>query len=136
MWWRGGWGENLAIMRMDENYRCDETIDLEELIKMKELHQSIEESYYTVKTISEHLGIPQSNIYGWKSGRVEPKETSLKNVEKIMNFANEKKRLLRHPSYGYATKEQIDELMSLPPGPHKDQLLSKIKKQNLKSGKS
>lgn len=49
--------------------------------------------------------------------------------------AAKKPRLKYHPSYGYATEEQIAELKNCGVGPRMEQILKEISKQTFAKGK-
>lgn len=43
--------------------------------------------------------------------------------------------MVRHPAFGYATKEEIDRIMSMGVSYQRDYLINEIKKRNERKGK-
>ena len=56
-------------------------------------------------------------------------------MKSIMKLADKDKRLKWHPSYGYATHEQIERLKRLGIGPDLELLLKQIEEQTNNRGK-
>jgi transposase-like protein len=88
-----------------------------------------------VPTIAREYGVSESTIYGWARGATPSKKLQ-PIVEKMMKELPGRPRMVKHPSYGYATPEQIELVMSMGIGPGRDRLLAQIAKQQKSSGKS
>jgi len=134
----------------DTEYRCCETIDIEEAIMGLEKSDSrevaenitrhmvgcmIEDGAYTVVALSAMTGIPKGTLYNWKNGKQTPRKSSNEGVEKIMAIVGKEKALPRHTSWGYATDEQIEQLKKLGPSVERDMILKQIEKQTKLRGK-
>lgn len=118
-----------------ENYRCHLTLDLEEFLAMSNAFtNAVNESCFTVRGVAEHYEVPKSTVYNWTKGAT-PNEKNKEKAESIMEDLYKKKRIQRHPSYGYATEEQIERLKQLGPCAERDLLMKQIDKQTKTHGK-
>jgi hypothetical protein len=132
---------------MSEEYRCGETIDLEEMLMNKITHVSINndgqteimriisDGAYTVVALSAMTGIPKRTLYKWKNGHAKPRKSSNEGVEKIMDIVKNNKKIPKHTSWGYATDEQIEQLKKLGPSVERDIILKQIARQTKLRGK-
>lgn len=97
------------------------------------IREILNESAYTVKSIATILECSESSVYRWASGRGYP---SRKLTEKIKEeIMGKGRRIQKHPSYGYATEEQIKQIMSMGMSPERDVLMRKISIQQKRKGK-
>lgn len=64
-----------------------------------------------------------------------PRQKNLEKMEKIMLGAEKLKRIPFHPSYGFATEEQIHKLKTLKKGVDLDQVFKEIEEQTRNGGK-
>lgn len=95
----------------------------------------LEESAYTVKTMSLIYGVPESTLYSWKRGESFPNKGNKEKAEKIMSELSKTKKLQKHPSYGFATEVQIARLKEIGVGPEMDRILKQIAVQTKNKGK-
>lgn len=96
----------------------------------------VDGSAYTPTAIMAQYNINESNFYGWLALRSSPREAAKERMIDVMKaLMSGEKRIQKHPSYGYATPEQIEKLNKLGICPEREQILSQITKQNEKKGK-
>lgn len=131
----------IAYVLEDENYRCNQTLDLEEFLAMSEqrtLKQTLDDSRYTRKAIAKQQKTTTGKIGALQRAEQAGKldDEKQKKVTEMIEYYKYKPRLKKHPSYGWATEEQIKELQDLPLGnPRRKEILNKIKEQNRRKGK-
>lgn len=70
----------------------------------------VNESRFRVKEIIDLYGFHDSCFFSWLRCATSPNKTNREKMVKAMTHANNEKRLPYHPSYGYATPEQIHRL--------------------------
>lgn len=117
-----------------EQYRCSQTIDLEEAIMKCDISRAVHEGAYLVSTLAKKHNIPDSTLRGWVNGVSEPSKKHQKKVEEIMKDLSKNKKIEKHPSYGYATKKEI-ELLKTAQGAERDIILKAIKRRAKNHGK-
>lgn len=99
--------------------------------------QTYEASEWSLEAISAKFGPTVRQLKGWLYNGVQPQKTNLEIMEKIMaRIGKDTKKIPYHPSYGYATPEQIEKLNSLKLGDERNYLLARIAKQNESGGKT
>lgn len=112
---------------------------MESLDPSNQLHWRgiIEESRYTITAIVEAHELKERTVSGWlqKKDPIRPTKKNFAKFEGIMKKISKEPKIPFHPSYGYATPEQIEKLNSLPLGADRNYLLRQIEKQNEKKGK-
>lgn len=118
---------------MEQPYRCKDTVDIEELTET--LRTALEKSMFTLSGAAKHYEVPVSTISAWVRETSRPNNTNKERHSRIMRDLLKNPAKKKHPSYGWATPEQIKRLETLPPGPDKKLLLAEIAKQNKKKGK-
>lgn len=74
------------------------------------------------------------NILNWYKGK-NPRGKNTETLEKIMFELSKKKRIERHPSFGYATPEQIEKLRSYVTELERESIMKQIEKQTKLRGK-
>lgn len=84
-------------------------------------------------TIAKDNGIPVSTLYGWMRGHAPKNNERLEKVMKYLQAAG--KRLEKHPSYGCATQDEIDELQKVGVGARYYEILKKIEDRTKRAGK-
>ena len=94
----------------------------------------LENSAYRLCDIEKQFGVPSSQMCGYIYRGVEPKKNKEK-VEKIMNEISNSPRLVKHPSFGYATEDEIEKLKTMGLGPDRDLILKRIEKRTKSRGK-
>lgn len=94
-----------------------------------------ENSAYTIESLSKLAKVDGGSIrkYLWTSRT--PRKSNMIKMEIAMYKAQKKPRLLRHPSYGYATEEQIKRLHEIGMCPERDMIMKEIEKQTANRGK-
>ncbi|MBE0468116.1 MAG: hypothetical protein IBX55_01235 [Methyloprofundus sp.] len=101
----------------------------------EEWRKAIESSAYSVRAISQKFSISSSTIARWMSSE----DVKVRDPEKAKEILSEikagPKRMPYHPSYGYATPDQVDALATLNIGPNRNEVMRTIKKQYQKQGK-
>lgn len=95
----------------------------------------LDESAYTIKAFAAIYGLPRRQVSQWLAGKATPCKKNADKLDLAMKDLLNKPRLTRHPSYGYATEEQIKRLELLGIGPEREQLLKQIAKQTETRGK-
>ena len=87
------------------------------------------------KAICDENKFNQKTFRKWIKGDQMPREKNRERIVAVMRTLIEQKKLVRHPSFGYATEEQIKKLNELGLGPDRDRILAQIEKQNKLQGK-
>lgn len=108
---------------------------------MSEICQSewikiVDESAYTHKAAAEEARISYGLFRKYLLCEVVPRSRNKEKVFQAMAKIKNEKRIPFHPSYGYATEEQIEKLKSMGMCPDRDYLLTQIAKQNSTGGKA
>lgn len=106
------------------------------MIPQEKWQEIVNESAYTITAITKEFDINPSSLTNWVYCKVEPRQKSREKMEEILKNIAGQKRIPRHPSYGYATEEQIKKLERIGLGPDRDFLLKQIQKQNETCGKT
>lgn len=89
----------------------------------------------SIQAISDDFNIDERNLRDWiRSVRV-PRAKNFERMVEIMGKLIEDKKLEYHPSYGYATEQQIEKLKTLGHCPERDAILKAIEKQTKNRGK-
>jgi len=94
-------------------------------------------SVFSINHICRKVGVVRPTFMRWIEQK-DPSTPNKKNFERTviaMEEALKNPRLPKHPSFGYATEDQIKRLKTLGIGPERDKLLSQIDKQNKAKGK-
>lgn len=102
---------------------------------MKELIQAINNSELTCPAVAREYGINYNQLRRYLRGQSKPRPSTLTKLEAIMTDLSKRPAAVRHPSYGYCTPEQMEQLKTLGIGPTRDKLLADIAKANKKKGK-
>lgn len=94
----------------------------------------LENSAYRLCDIEREFGISSSQMCGYIYRDVKPTKNK-KIIEEIMEKIANSPRLIKHPSYGYATQEEIEKLKTVGIGPDRDFILKQIEKRTKNKGK-
>lgn len=94
----------------------------------------VDGSAYTVAGVSRIFDIPYANLNNWYKGKPIRKR-NIPILEKLMFELGKKKRIERHPSYGYATPEQIEKLKGYVTEMERESIMKQIEKQTKLRGK-
>lgn len=70
----------------------------------------IDNSGYSLKTLAKQGDMSRAMLCKYLEGEKIPKKKTIARIEKIVNFARSSHRIERHPSFGYATPEQMRRL--------------------------
>jgi hypothetical protein len=105
-----------------------------------EIHQTewqtiADESRYTLQAISKQTGVAWGSLKKYLCCETVPREKNRQRVNMAMNRLKEEKKIPFHPSYGYATPEQVKKLEAMGFSPERDLLMKQIQKQNALKGK-
>lgn len=95
----------------------------------------VENSIFTPEGIEQEYGIPARNVRDWSALKRSPRPENKEKFEEVLMGLQSKPKMQRHPSYGWATPEQIKDLERLGLGPTRDKILKDIEKQNKMRGK-
>jgi hypothetical protein len=95
----------------------------------------VNESAYTVPAIAKAYGINETSLRSYLFKGVVPRQANQNKIQKIMEELMSDPKLQKHPSYGYATQEQIEALKDMGIGPDRDRLLKQIAEQTKRKGK-
>lgn len=112
---------------------------LKEEINFPEFRQLLNKGIYTDKAACAEMDVSDGSIYRWLRSE-SPSYPNKENEGKVIKFMNklrlpESKRPVKHPSYGWATPEQMKRLSELGLCPERDMLFETIKQQTKKKGK-
>jgi hypothetical protein len=94
-----------------------------------------EQSGYRIASLAEIAKIDEGSFRKYLHCDRIPREANRKKMEHAMKLASELPRLKYHPSYGYATPEQIERLKTMKVGADMDALLKRIEEQTRNKGK-
>lgn len=104
-------------------------------VRQTEWKNIVDDSKYTLSAVSEYTGIADGLLRKYLTLEVTPRKKNKQKVLGIMPTLSKEKRIPFHPSYGYATPEQIKKLESMGQSPTRDLLLKQIAKQTETKGK-
>jgi hypothetical protein len=107
-----------------------------ETYSINEVLECVENGGITDGTIEVQYGLSQRLLIKWR--RTPPKRIASKTkkrLEKLMEDLPKIQKKEKHPSFGYATEEQIRNLYEMPIGPERDVLLKVVERQNKNMGK-
>jgi len=94
------------------------------------------ESGYSMDWLKNETKIDTVTLNKYIFNSRTPRKLNKVKMEKAMSkMSKGERKLERHPSYGYATPEQIELLNSMKIGSDRDYLLGIINKQNKSGGK-
>lgn len=108
---------------------------------LEEIHQAdwrdiFEYSIYRYTSICKKYGITIRSFTAWIHCDRKPQKKNQLIMVKVMNdLKRGEKRMQKHPSYGYATEDQIKRLDEIGIGPERDTILKAIEKQTKQLGK-
>lgn len=113
--------------------------DTEQLFCLNEFQYLFHDSLFTPKGAAKVLEVSVQTIRRWLSDGNDSQPAKC-NREKVLNFMVDlqhpkNKRMVKHPSYGYAHQYQIDRLKEIGIGPERDIIMKAIEKQNKSKGK-
>ena len=95
----------------------------------------VEGSSYGPVSAAKLCGITCQTFRNWLSKKQKPQKSRRERIEKVMSQLKNSPRLQKHPSYGWAYPEQIEELNRIGIGPRRDQILKDIAAQTKRRGK-
>ncbi len=97
----------------------------------------IDASAYTQAGMVKSFGLCASTVAAWFRDEKPstPRTKSIERMTPVMMTMQATPRLEKHPSYGYATPEQIDVLFGGGMCPDRDKILAQIKLQGKHEGK-
>ena len=82
---------------------------------------------YDLQSFCSRFGFVPSRIKQIDQGKIKARKTTLERINEAMKKILTDEKIEYHPSYGYATKAQIERLKNIGICPERDQLLKKIK---------
>lgn len=95
------------------------------------------ESAYSEETLANHVGVTIPQLHKYISGTTKPRKKNFTLMIEAMKMAlTAKGKIEFHPSYGYATTEQIARLREIGLCPERDQILKDIEQQTRHRGRS
>jgi len=74
------------------------------------LRMAIEASELTTPAVAAEYGINYGQLRKYMRGMAQPRTKNRIKLEAIMTDLSERPAKVKHPSYGYATLEQIEQL--------------------------
>lgn len=96
----------------------------------------IEASGYSIPSLAKKYGTTQKSVEGWLFYAVIPTKKSIEKLEAIVKHAKTNtNRIERHPSWGYATKAQIEQLSKPIHENERARIMAQIKEQTRNRGK-
>ena len=95
--------------------------------------QLYEECEYTIASLSLMNGVNRGTIRNWIEGG-NPAKRMQETYRKVKEQM-ESSKIKKHPSYGYATEQQIARLNEIGIGHERDQIMAAIAKQTKNRGK-
>lgn len=104
-------------------------------IPQSEWREIFHNTGYTLRGLVGLSGICETSIRGYLFEDVVPRKKNKAMMEGAMFTAAQKPKLKLHPSYGYATEQQIKRLSEIGIGPEHEQILKAIEQQTKNRGK-
>ena len=98
------------------------------------LRHIIEESAYTISTLARDFDLPYGVIYGWSRGKI-PSKKNLERAKFMSEQIKDTKKVIKHPSFGYATEWEIAKLNEIGVCPERNKILKDIETRTRKLGK-
>lgn len=89
----------------------------------------------SVAGISRQYEIAYSSLKNWLEDKATPRAKSRKAMEEVLMKLEKRPRIPFHPSYGYATAEQIARLKESIPEYDRKKILEQVEKQTRLQGK-
>lgn len=111
-----------------------EEIDLD-ITDSKNWKLIVYDSIYTIKLLSELVKINKCQFGRYVNQSQKPSNKNLEKVIYAMEIASKNKKQKRHPSFGWATKEEIEKITNLGVSPERDRILREIKDRSKRKGK-
>lgn len=97
--------------------------------------ETIYESNLTTSGVERAFGFAAGQMRRWILGTVNPRAKTKQRIEEVMVKLKNTKRIPWHPSFGYATPEQIERLTHSIPQYEREMILKQIEKQTKLGGK-
>lgn len=107
----------------------------EEEAKLQKWNEVVDESIFTAAGIERAYDFCAGQVSRWLRGIVRPSKKSIERMEAVIVSINSKKRIPWHPSFGYATPEQIERLKKSIHPLERDAIMKQIDKQTKLGGK-
>lgn len=92
----------------------------------------IKSSFFSIPYVLAEFDLSRSTLYGWRKGR---KPRDIEKFNAVMAFFDKEKVVEKHPSYGYATKEEIEKLRTMKKGKAFSTILERIERRIRRKGK-
>lgn len=96
----------------------------------------VDASIYELASVGRVYGIDAGQLSRYIRGLSTPQTKTLERVTKIMTDLTKKPKLVKHPSFGYATPDEIEKITTMGICPQRDHILATIKKRNETKGKT
>lgn len=106
---------------MDVNKQCD-------------WKNIVEDSDWTIPDISKVHGVSYGQLLSYLYVTTVPKKNMPKML-KIMGEIMKSPRMKKHPSYGYATEDEIEKLKTLGIFPERSMIIARVDKRAKSKGK-
>lgn len=100
----------------------------------RDWYEIVQKSIYKLSTIAKEHNIPSLPRY-LKDNPVVPKEANRRKVVAVMEALLKVPRPERHPSYGYATPDEIKQIDRMGLCPARSDLLKQIEERTKNHGK-
>jgi len=94
----------------------------------------LSESVYRLCGIEREFGVSSTQMCGYIYRGVQPIKNKEK-IDKIMEHISKSPRMVKHPSFGYATEDEIKKLQTMGHCPDRDLILKAIEKRTATKGK-
>lgn len=104
-------------------------------IDLDRWESTIDAGNLTIEGIGRAYDISANSLHKWLAGERKPRATSVKKMEEILNDLQKTKRIPYHPSFGYATSEQIARLKESISEMEREKIMTQITKQSRTQGK-
>lgn len=124
--------EAAAQQQPAQDVQDQEALDPERQLDWRKI---VDESAYTPSAIISKYNFNESSFYSWLRYDTTPRPENRNKMVNAMKAAMKEKRLPYHPSYGYATPEQIERLQKIGLGEEYNRIMAQIRKQNEAKGK-
>lgn len=95
----------------------------------------VEQSELGYPGVAKEYGVSYGLLRKYVRGMVVPRKRNYEKMEAIMSDLMKRPAMIKHPSFGYATPDEIEKLKTMGRGPEFDKLMGVIAKRTKKGGK-
>lgn len=95
----------------------------------------VHDSDWTIPDISRIHDMPYGQLLNYLHVKTVPRKKNMAKMELIMGEIIMSPRMKKHPSFGYATEDEIKKLQTMGHCPEREMILKTIEKRTASQGK-